>query len=40
MKIKIKENHAGVMTLNDGTKANYGTIRVTQNMSKLIYYTG
>ena len=40
MKLKIKENHAGVMTLNDGTKANYGTIRVTQNMSKLIYYTG
>jgi hypothetical protein len=40
MKIKIKENHAGVMTLNDGTKHNYGAIRVTQNMSKLIYYTG
>ncbi|OFX38643.1 MAG: hypothetical protein A2W95_11150 [Bacteroidetes bacterium GWA2_40_14] len=40
MKLKIKENHAGVMTLNDGIKANYGTIRVTQNMSKLIYYTG
>lgn len=40
MKIKIKENHAGVMTLNDGTKQNYGAIRVTQNMSKLIYYTG
>jgi len=38
--MKVKENHAGVMTLNDGTKANYGTIRVTQNMSKLIYYTG
>ncbi len=28
------------MILNDGTKVNYGTIRVTQNMSKLIYYTG
>lgn len=40
MKLKIKENHAGVMTLNDGTKANCGAIRVTQNMSKLIYYTG
>lgn len=40
MKIKVKEGHAGVMTLNDGTKANYGTIRVTQNMNKLIYYTG
>ena len=40
MKLKIKENHAGVMTLNDGTKVNYGTIRVNQNMSKLIYYTG
>jgi hypothetical protein len=39
MKLKIKENHAGVMTLNDGTKRNYGTIRVTQNMRKLIYYT-
>lgn len=40
MKLKIKENHAGVMTLNDEKKANYGTFRVTQNMSKLIYYTG
>ncbi|MBE7443307.1 MAG: hypothetical protein HS119_12745 [Flavobacteriales bacterium] len=40
MKVKIKENHAGVMTLNDGTKQNYGAIRVTQNMRKLIYYTG
>jgi hypothetical protein len=40
MKLKIKENHAGVMTLNDGTKVNYGTIRANQNMSKLIYYTG
>ena len=39
MKLKIKENHAGTMILNDGTKVNYGTIRVTQNMSKLIYYT-
>jgi len=29
MKLKIKENHAGVMTLNDGTKVNCGTIRVT-----------
>lgn len=26
MELKIKENHAGVMTLNDGTKHNYGTI--------------
>tara|TARA_R110002050_G_scaffold299015_2_gene463555 strand:+ start:256 stop:522 length:267 start_codon:yes stop_codon:yes gene_type:complete len=40
MKLKIKENHAGIMILNDGTTINYGTIRVTQNMSKLIYYTG
>lgn len=40
MKLKIKENHVGVMTLNDGTEVNYGTIRVNQNMSKLIYYTG
>jgi hypothetical protein len=40
MKLKIKENHAGTMILNDGTTINYGTIRVTQNMSKLIYYTG
>tara|TARA_R110002049_G_scaffold21057_5_gene77549 strand:- start:16840 stop:17058 length:219 start_codon:yes stop_codon:yes gene_type:complete len=28
------------MILNDGTKVNYGTIRVTQNMSKLICYGG
>lgn len=40
MKIKIKENHAGVITLNDGSKINYGTIRITQNMNKLVYYTG
>lgn len=40
MRLKIKENHVGVMTLNDQTKVNYRTIRVTQNMSKLIYYTG
>lgn len=39
MKFKIKENQAGLMRLNDGTKHNYGTIRATQNMSKLIYYT-
>jgi len=39
MKLKTEENHAGTMILNDGTKINYGTIRVTQNMSKLIYYT-
>ena len=40
MKIKVKEGHAGVMTLKDGTKMNYGTIRVTQNLSKMIFYTG
>jgi len=40
VKIKVKEGHAGVMTLNDGTKINYGVIRTTQNMSKIIFYTG
>ncbi len=40
MKLKIKENHAGIITLNDGAEANYGSIRDTQNMSKRIYYTG
>jgi hypothetical protein len=40
MKIKGKEGHAGVMTLNGGTKMNYGVIRVTQNLSKMIFYTG
>ena len=40
MKIKVKEGHAGVMTLKDGTQMNYGVIRVTQNLSKLIFYTG
>ena len=40
MKIKVNEGHAGVMTLNDGTQMNYGVIRVTQNMSKMIFYTG
>jgi len=39
MKLKIKKNHVGVMILNDGKKINYRTIRVTKNMSKLIYYT-
>lgn len=40
MKIKVNEGHAGVMTLNDGTKMNYGVIRVTRNLSKMIFYTG
>lgn len=40
MKIKIKEGHAGVMTLNDGTQMNYRVIRVTQNLKTLIFYTG
>jgi len=39
MKIKVKEGHAGVMILNDGTKMNYGVIRITQKMSKIIFYT-
>lgn len=44
MKLKIKENHAGVMTLNDGAKLNCVMKRITrithnQNRSKLIYYT-
>lgn len=40
MKKKVKEGHAGVMTLNDGTQMNYGVIRITQNLSKMIFYTG
>jgi hypothetical protein len=40
MKIKVKEGHAGVMTLKDGTQMNYGVKRITQNMSKIIFYTG
>ena len=40
MKIKVNEGHAGVMTLKDGTTMNYGVIRVTQNLSKMIFYTG
>lgn len=40
MKIKVNEGHAGLMTLNDGTQMNYGVIRITQNMSKMIYCTG
>jgi hypothetical protein len=40
MKIKVNEGHAGVMTLKDGTQMNYGVIRVTQNLSKMIFYTG
>ena len=40
MKIKVNEGHAGVMTLKDGTTMNYGVIRITQNLSKMIFYTG
>jgi hypothetical protein len=40
MKIKVNEGHAGVLTLKDGTQMNYGVIRVTQNLSKMIFYTG
>lgn len=40
MKIKVNEGHAGVMTLKDGTQMNYGVIRVTQNLNKMIFYTG
>jgi len=37
MKIKVKEGHAGVMTLKDGTQMNYDAIRVTQNLRKVIF---
>lgn len=40
MKIKVREGHAGVMTLKDGTQMNYCVIRITQNMAKVIFYTG
>ena len=40
MKIKVKENHAGIMTLIDGSVHNYGVIRITQNMNEMVYYTG
>jgi len=40
MKIKVNEGHAGVMTLKNGTQMNYGVIRVTPNLSKIIFYTG
>ena len=40
MKIKVNEGHAGVMTLKDGTQMNYGVIRVTRNLSKMIFHTG
>lgn len=39
MKLKINEDHAGVMTLNDGTQMNYRVIRVTQNLNKVVFYT-
>lgn len=28
------------MTLKDGTQMNYGVIRITQNLHKVIFYTG
>ena len=40
MKLKVKEGHAGIMTLNDGTQVNYGVKRVTQDATKMVYYTG
>lgn len=40
MKLKIAEGIAGVMTLKDGTEMNYGVIRVTQNMTRMTFYTG
>jgi hypothetical protein len=40
MKINVKQGHAGIMTLKDGTQMNYGVIRITQNLSKMIFYTG
>lgn len=40
MKFKINENHAGVMTLKDGSNVNYGVIRVSENLGKMVYYTG
>ncbi len=40
MKVKINEGHASIMTLKDGTQMNCGVIRVTQNLSKMIFYTG
>ena len=39
MKTKINEGHAGIMTLKNGTQMNYCVIRVTQNLSKMIFYT-
>ena len=39
MKIKVNEGHAGVMTLKVGTQMNFGFIRVTRNLSKIIFYT-
>jgi len=40
MKLLVKEGHAGLMTLKNGTQMNYGVIRMTQNLSKMIFYTG
>lgn len=40
MKIKVKEGHTGIMTLKDETQVNYGIIRITQNLSKITFYTG
>ncbi len=40
MKLQVREGHAGVMTLKDGTQMNYGVIRIAQNMSKMVFYTG
>lgn len=37
MKIKVNQGHSGEMTLKDGTQMNYGVIRITRNMSNMIF---
>ncbi len=40
MLFKVNVGHAGVMTLKDGTKVNYGVKRITNDMQTMVYYTG
>ena len=40
MKAKIKPSHAGVITMKDGTRKNYGVIEISKDGRHLVYYTG
>lgn len=40
MNFNINIGQAGTLILSDGRKINYGAIRIDQEPSKLVFYTG